>query len=336
MNLAHPFFVRNNKKMKRHLLFFSLCFFFLLITACKGQAPKSPPKEVINESTKPLIDLLDNDPYFAGTTTITTPYGPKSITRNVLQDSKGDFWLATWDGIIRYNGTVFTNFTNKENLRRYRVFTILEDQSGLLWFGTIGAGVYRYDGKSFTNLTTKDGLVNDKITALYEDKKGNVWFGTTSGVSKYDGNIFQNFTTEDGLADNDVNAIVEDKNGTFWFGTRGSACFYDGQTFTTFRNQQGKTFQNVRSIVADNNGYVWLGGNDGLWRYDPNKNLESLTNFTTNFVGYIHEDSKGNIWTNSEGEVEVIGYSLVMMPNPYPTNYQLPHQFEQNKICFLG
>lgn len=32
------------------------------------------------------------------------------------------------------------------------------------------------------------------------------------------------------------------------------------------------------------------------WRY----NCSTFTNFTKNFVGYIYEDKKGNIWTSSE------------------------------------
>lgn len=322
MNLANLFFVRKNKNMKRYLPFYSIFFCFILITACKGQEKTSPPKEVINKPQQPTLNLLDNDPYFAGTTTITTPYGPKSITRKVLQDSKGNFWLATWDGIICYDGTAFTNFTNKQNLRRYRVFTILEDKMGRIWFGTIGAGVYRYDGKSFTNFTTKEGLVNDSVACLYEDKTGNIWIGTQGGISKYDGQSFQNFTTEDGLTDNDVNSIIEDKNGKFWFGTRGDACFYDGQTFTNFKNKAGKSFQNVRCVIADKNGYIWLGGNDGLWRYHPNEDLASLTNFSTKFVGYIYEDSKGNIWTNSEGEDG--GQWVLSRYDAKPLSYELP------------
>ncbi len=308
--------------MKVYIQCYSIFALFIFITSCKGQQQTAPSQEVINQPKQLAKNLLEKDPYFAGTKTITTPYGPNSITRNIIQDSKGFFWLATWDGIIRYDGTSFTNFTNKEGLRRFRVFTILEDKMGIIWFGTIGAGVYRYDGKSFTNFTIKEGLVNDSVACIYEDKAGNIWFGTQGGISKYDGNSFQNFTTKEGLTDNDVNAIVEDKNGQFWIGTRGDACFYDGQTFTNFKNKEGKSFKNVRCVIADKNGYIWLGGNDGLWRYDPDKNLELLSNLSTKFVGYIYEDTKGNIWTNSEGEDSHQWVLSRYDAKPFP--YELP------------
>jgi ligand-binding sensor domain-containing protein len=75
-------------------------------------------------------------------------HGPKSITRNILQDLNGHYWLATWEGLIRYNGKQYTNFTLKAGLKKYHVFAIAEQRNGTLWFGMIGGGVYRYDGQS--------------------------------------------------------------------------------------------------------------------------------------------------------------------------------------------
>lgn len=289
---------------------------------CKGQEQ--------TEQAKPTNDLQDFDPYFTESKAITTSAGPKSITRNILQDSNGDFWFATWEGIFHYDGKVFTNFTNKEGLRRYRVFTILEDKNGGLWFGTIGAGLYHYDGQVFTNITTKDGLVNDKIISLYEDKTGGIWIGTVGGLSFYDGKpttsgqlIFRNFTTKEGLIDNEINAIVEDKNGKFWFGTRGKAFTYDGEKFTLFTNEEDRPFVNVRSIIEDQNCNIWLGGNNGLWRY----NGEQFTNFNEHFTGYIYEDKKGNIWTSSEGEHPgtwvLSRYDENLLSYKHPTNTPL-------------
>lgn len=276
---------------------------FVFGLSCKGQNKTNFPQDISNQPliynpAKSLPNLLEYDPYFSETKSVTTSHGPGSITRNIIQDRNGNFWLATWEGIIRYDGKNFTNVTNKEGLRRFRVFSAIEDTKGNLWFGTIGAGVYRYDGKSFTNFTTNDGLVNDRIGCILEDKSGKIWFGTAGGVSCYDGKSFRNFTTTDGLANNDVNSIIEDKTGAFWFGTRGEASKYDGKIFTKISNNEGAFFKNVRSLIIDKKDNIWLGGSDGLWRFDGN----TFVNLKTNFSGYIFEDRKGNIWTSAEGD----------------------------------
>lgn len=248
----------------------------------------------------------DVDPYFHETTTVTSPTGPSSITRNILQDKAGNIWLTTWEGIIRYDGKEFTNLTNKEGLRRFHVFSVFQDREGVLWFGTIGAGVYRFDGKTFTNLTTTDGLANNRVVCIYEDKAGNIWFCTEGGLSRYDGTTFVNFTTDDGMTNNDVNSIIEDSTGKIWIGTRGNACCFDGVAFTELKNAQGKSFENVRSIIEDREGNVWLGGQDGLWRYKDG----SFVNFSTDFIGYLFQDSKGNLWTSSGADGQTFNWVL--------------------------
>lgn len=259
-----------------------------------------------------------------------TSVGPGSIVRTIKQDSKGNIWIASWEGVFKYDGKSFTNITSKVSSARF--FSVLEDRKGNFWFTSIGSGVYYYDGKSFKNFGTKDGLANDRVTNIYEDKAGSIWFSTESGVSLYDGKSFRNLkisdvssvTQTDSLyvgsnpvpaatdsvhvsvcqnplskvhwMDNDVNAMIEDKTGKFWFGTRGNAIVYDGTRFTTITNKDGKPFSNVRSIIKDKKGNIWLGGYDGLWCYDGS----TFTNFNKEFVGYIYEDRKGNIWTSSE------------------------------------
>ena len=140
-------------------------------------------------------------------------YVPSSITRTIKLDSKENIWMASWEGVIKYDGISFTNMTNEVSLSQF--FSILEDRKGNFWFGSIGSGVYYYDGKTFQNFTTEEGLVNNNVTHIYEDKAGNIWFGTQGGVSCFDGTSFRNYTMKDGLSNNDVNTIIEDKTGKF-------------------------------------------------------------------------------------------------------------------------
>ncbi len=236
----------------------------------------------------------------------TRSHGPKNITRNIIQDRKGNIWIAAFDGIFRYDGKSFTNISGKVSSARF--FSVLEDSKGNFWFGSIGSGVYYYDGKSFQNFTTRNGLLNNDVGSIYEDKKGNIWFGVFGGASRYDGKSFRNYIINGDAMNEDrtgktfsdrrpyeVNAITEDKTGRFWFATRGNTFVYDGKTFAVFTHDN-KPFRNVRSLIEDRKGNIWLGGADGLWRSDGS----TFINFTQKFVGYIMEDKKGNIWTSSE------------------------------------
>jgi ligand-binding sensor domain-containing protein len=282
--------------MKTSIKYYVFLLLSSLVVSCNGQQKTKIQKTITTNET--AVEQEDHDPYFSETTAISSPYGPKSITRNIIQDKKGNMWFATWEGIIQYDGKTFTNFTNKEKLRRFHVFSLLEDSKGNLWFGTIGAGVYRYDGKVFTNFTTEDGLAHNSIGCIVEDKNGLLWLGTMGGISTYDGATFRNLTIAGGANNNDVNTIVEDDTGKLWIGTRGEAFTYNGEAFTKITNSLGQAFYNVRTILKDQDSTIWLGGNDGFWSYDGS----TFRNHSTNFTGSIYQDAQENIWTSSAAD----------------------------------
>ncbi len=353
------------RKSPQVYLFFLLSF---SLASCNVQKEVDHPVDALNQIEKKPNDF---DPYFKESNYITSPYGPTSITRNIMQDKNGDIWLATWEGIIRYGlntDKIFTNFTNKDSLRRWHIFSLLEAKDGDLWFGTIGAGVYRYDGKTFTNYTSQDGLMADRMGCFYQDRSGKMWIGSEGGISVYDeqtdhpeGNYFYNFTKKMVLVDNDINSIVEDdrklpskmdqvdlgsepianqSNGKFWIGTRGAAYLFDpsidntnGAAFSKIKNKEGWPYNNVRCIIKDRKGNIWLAGEYGLSRYDGNQFIK----YSNHFVGYVYEDSAGNIWTtsaapNSRQEGRLSRYAQETIDDPLID----PEVILQKKGMFFG
>ena len=291
--------LRNHITRVLQYSFCGLLLLFIYFSPSKGQSQTERSKET-------------------GSKEVTTSHGPNSITRNIIQDKKGNIWIASWEGVFRYDGKSFTNMTSGVSSSRF--FSVLEDRKGTLWFGSIGAGVYYYNGQIFKNFTIKDGLLNNDVGSVYEDKKGNIWFGVFGGASRYDGRSFRNFIINGETMNEDhtgktfpqrppyeVTSIIEDKTGKLWFATRNNTFVYDGTTFTVFKKNDGSPFKNVRTIMEDKKGNIWLAGNDGLWRYDG----RSFTVFTKAFVGYVYEDKKGNIWTSSDTDKSAIGLQSI-------------------------
>jgi ligand-binding sensor domain-containing protein len=301
----------------------------VFLTSCV-QNPTEGKKIIINSKTNDIV----------------ASHGPKRITRNIIQDRKGNIWIAAFDGIFRYDGKSFTNITSKVSSSRF--FSVLEDRKGNFWFGSIGSGVYYYDGKSFQNFTTREGLLNNEVTNIYEDKKGHIWFGVSGGASCYDGKSFRNYIIDGDAMNEDltrktipnrspyeVTSIIENKTGNFWVATRGNTFVYDGKIFTVF-SHNGKPFKNVRSIIEDKKGNIWLGGADGLWRYDGS----TFANFTQDFVGHIYEDRKGNIWTSSQRAHEsrclLSRYDEKSLTDKKPTVTEIMSKYEGSKGMIFG
>lgn len=259
---------------------------------------------------QPIVNAIPNDPTFVESKDTVSVHGPQSITRNMLQDRNGLYWFATWQGIIQYDGLSFTNMTLKEGLGHFRVFSLMEDRAGNIWFGTMGGGLYRYNPSvllskglnPFTCFTTADGLASNTIMSMLEDHSGNIWFGTDRGVSCYNGSSFTNFTKKDGLSQDTVYAMIQDDTGMLWFGTQGATCCYyptPSQSASAKFIKPESRFGNVRTMIKDKRGNLWFGTTSGgLSRYDGKTftyftEKEGLTN---NYINCILEDKAGNIW----------------------------------------
>jgi len=232
----------------------------------------------------------------------------------IYRDSRGYLWFGTRNGVSRYDGKEFVNYTTEDGLVGNWVTDIHEDRQGNLWFGSLGVSCY--GGKEFVNYTTEDGLVSNWVFAIHEDRQGNLWFRTNDGVSRYDGKTFVNYTQKDGLLYNRVSAIYEDQRGELWFGGGhltygGGLSHYDGKIFVNYTQGDGLADVRVNAIGEDRHGTPWFGGGSftifagGVSRFDP----VGLVNFTTadglphNFVNAVHQDKQGILWFGTNGGV---------------------------------
>ena len=260
---------------------------------------------------------------------------------SITQDSVGGLWFGTNGGGVSKlieaailggeQKQYFLNYTTNQGLANNHVASITEDNSGNLWFGTLGDGISRYDGKSFTGYATEQGLSNNVVFSAIEDKKGCLWFSTIGGgVSKYDGLSFTNFTESQGLPTNTVRSSILDKDGNIWFGTnREGVCKYDGKSFTTYTEDQGLANNTILSIAQDKKGNLWFGTyGGGVSKFDG----QSFTNYkmqqglANDFVRAIVEDKNGNLWfgTFGGGVSKFNGKSF--------TNYTTLHGLANNMV----
>ena len=141
----------------------------------------------------------------------------------VFNNSQGRIWVGTYEhgvgaGVGCYNGKSWLTFTSRHGLINDCVYSMFEDPSGNMWFGTVG-GISIFDGKNWHNLTHKDGLIDNRIYCMLIDSHKKMWFGTETGISRFDGSKWNSYTKKDGLVENLVRSIIETKDGSLWFGT---------------------------------------------------------------------------------------------------------------------
>jgi ligand-binding sensor domain-containing protein len=247
----------------------------------------------------------------------------------IINDAKGNLWIATTgEGIYRYDGKYFTQFTTKEGLNSNTVYALAADKAGNVWIGTDN-GLCRYDGKAISRepiITDRNPYLAGSITGnsvpgkknevwcILQDKTGLLWLGTREGLYCYDGKNFSRFLDRPGLVNKDslqltmVNCLLEDSSGTIWIGSgmppgMEGLCRFDGKSITRFK-PGGDGW--IRYLAEDHAGNIWIGGRTkGIWRYDG----KTYTRFTTGpeFGLATLVDHSGNVWFSASEEND--GYS---------------------------
>lgn len=286
--------------MKINIQILALLLSFNLITSCNGQVKTDVPKEGVSEQQI----IVGGQPKMIRTQG--TDYTQIGCG---FQDKEGNLWFGTLnEGVYRYDGKSFTQFTKKDGLSDHGVNTITEDKAGNILFGT-DSGISKYDGKTFSKYTDNVDASKKSISSLIEDSQGNLWFGVRrEGVYRYDGKIFDNFLNNNVpdksfplFPQNDnqpfnlgnqyqlILDILEDKRGNIWFSSwnGGGVWQYDGKSFKNYlpsadyylRNEDGRSDDKINSPIEQT---IF--------------NNSSQDNISDDMIFSISEDKAGNLW----------------------------------------
>jgi ligand-binding sensor domain-containing protein len=163
---------------------------------------------------------------------------PQNTVHSVTQGKDGYIWIATEEGLARFDGIRFAVFDkqNTPQLQSNNVRVLLEDRRGDLWIGTGDGLVQMRDGK-FTTYTTEQGLPANVIDSLYQDHHDVLWIATSAGMVSFNNGVFT--ASQPDVPKDRIQAMFEDREGALWIGSpAGLARTKDG-TVTRFTKQDG-------------------------------------------------------------------------------------------------
>ncbi len=188
--------------------------------------------------------------------------------RQVIEDSKGGFWLATTEGLIYFdpeenadlNKIPFRHFTkipgDATSLGNNDVLCIFEDEHDTLWLGTMGGGLHQLMkpllpgvNPSFRIYSKLDGLPSDVILSIISDGQNDLWLSTENGISNFKHSIraFRNYDEYEGL------------NATYF---------------------------SEASMFRKTDGEILCGTFDGIYSFYPSELSNTTTNIKLVFTGF--------------------------------------------------
>ncbi len=216
----------------------------------------------------------------------------------IVQGSEGYLWLATYYGLVRFDGRDFRVYdkANTPALTSNLVWAVKKDRSGTLWVGT-SEGAFRVSGGAFqavssTTLTPgasvravwasrggevwlgahkaglhvwRDGqvrlvgLTGETFRTIFEDSRGAIWVGTNSGLHRYQNGRFTHLGVAEGLPDERVLSVAETPDGTIWAGTRSGLARLRSDGRADAIRESGIEGKVVWALTRDRDGVLWVG-----------------------------------------------------------------------------
>ncbi len=178
--------------------------------------------------------------------------------------------------------------TEEDGFVSSEIYSIIQDNQGLLWFGTAENGIMRYDGRKvslfeFDSLNS-NGLSHNDAGNLMLDHNGKIWIGTWGGgANLYEpktGN-FQHFINEplrsDSLGSNRIQSLFHDQEGSIWLGSydKGLSRYLGNNSFEriekTAEGESSLSHNRIWAIEDNDSDSLWLGTSFGLNLYDKHK-----------------------------------------------------------------
>ena len=249
---------------------------------------------------------------------------PTENVQQIFQDAYGFLWIASFDGLFRWDGYRYKKYFFDENdstsISNNIVNVVYEDTQKRLWIGTLtGLDLYDREKDTFTRCNFTGTGRRIAVNAIVEDSKGAIWLGASTGLYCYDHTARRSIKYDSEgapgnlLSDHVVFSLAIDRYDNIWIGT-----FHGGVNklatptgkITTFQHKENNPHtvcsNMVNAVMVDHQGLVWVGTYDkGISVLDPHGNVLKQYKIASNkyniqnIVSALYEDQNHRIWVGA-------------------------------------
>ena len=213
----------------------------------------------------------------------------QNTVADFLQDDKGYIWMATWNGLEKFDGYTFQNYksypTDDTRLEYNRIQQIIKSQKGNIWCITYNNLLYLFDTRTEKFRNVFSGYPHlagyEEVARIYKQTGGILWFSNKAGE------LFR---------------IDEERLGEA-----------DGIVHLPCRSCAGHG-QKIYTVYQDKRGYEWILTEQGTFVYN---HPEIQTDVR---LRYVKEADKSTYFLTEGGELYtfVPDAGILHIPNPFP------------------
>jgi diguanylate cyclase (GGDEF)-like protein len=226
------------------------------------------------------------------------------------QQPDGSLWIATENGLFRYDGSMFTEFGRAAGLSDPTVFSLLVDRTGTVWAGTHG-GLFRFDGERFHEETVNGRSMRIGINSMLTSTRSGELLANTPRVLVSIERSSSGWTAVPyaqrhpqlpSLGD-DIDGLMVDAGQDFWFGCSSQICELTGTRLRIYGAAQGVPKDYYVAMFRSREGRLWARGRQHIltWRPGDARMTDRSAGFPAGGMDTVFrsftEDGAGDILT---------------------------------------
>ena len=255
---------------------------------------------------------------------------PSTYINGITEDRDGYIWIATTDGLARYDGSGMQVWRHDPgdpgSLPGNLITAVHVDARNRVWAAVEARGLSMLDTdrRQFRHyrVSSEPVMGSDDVFAIASRGDG-IWFGTYGGGLHRlsdDGSIVRHMPRPGdpaSLPSETITSLAFDPRGVLWIGTLAGLASWDGQRFERIDLPGEAPHGLVYSVTARQDG-IWVGAASGVYLREPGGEWEELPwtpmfakpNAVLSVVG----DRQGHLWLGTQRSIWHVAPGRVPVP----------------------
>ncbi|MBO6795497.1 MAG: hypothetical protein JJ895_16445 [Balneolaceae bacterium] len=233
---------------------------------------------------------------------------PTNNIFDIVFDEKGNVWLASYDGVIKYDGYNYDVYDENSGLKDPVLYDLLLDNQHNLWASTEDGGIAKFSNGSFHYPEELSWLDTTIVHFMMQANDGNIWLSVDQqGVYIIDEDlkVVDHISLEDGLPSERMSHFYSTNTNQVLISSHAGLAVYNELTKEiekTYTNNNGLGGIRVYESLVDRNGRIWVAHDKGasvIQKDGSIINYEVLAGARIGLALTIRESNDGKIWVGS-------------------------------------